>query len=181
MSENPRIGELRRRVEKDPTSIAFAQLAEEYRRAGINEEAIAVCRSGLTVHPNYLSARVTLGRALIEVQDLDAAEVELTQVLHGAPENLAAIRGLAEIYKRRHEFDKALELYRSALLLAPQDPDLEHAVDEVKKAIAAMPAPAAPPTLREEEEIEAITVPPALLGLERFLEAIHTYRQKQAV
>ena len=181
MAENPRIEALRRRVEKDPASIAFAQLAEEYRRAGINEEAIAVCRSGLTVHPNYLSARVTLGRALIEVQDLDAAEVELTQVLHGAPENLAAIRGLAEIYKRRQEFGKALELYRSALVLAPEDPDLEHAVDEVKKAIAAMPAPAAEPILREDEEIEATTVPPALLGLEKFLEAIHTYRQKQAV
>ena len=34
MSENPRIDELRRRVDKDPSSIAFAQLAEEHRRMG---------------------------------------------------------------------------------------------------------------------------------------------------
>ena len=183
MAENPRIEALRRRVERDPASIAFAQLAEEYRRAGSNEDAIAVCRSGLAVHPNYLSARVTLGRALIEVHDFDAAEVELSQVLHGAPENLAAIRGLAEIHKRKGELAAALELYKSALALAPQDPDLEHAIDALKKAIASMPVPTIPPAIeeREEEALDVVVVPPALLGLERFLDAIHTYRQKQAV
>ena len=185
MAENLRIEGLRRRVEKDPASIAFAQLAEEYRRAGRNEEAIAVCRSGLTIHPNYLSARVTLGRALVELDEVDAAEVELAQVLHGAPENLAAIRGLAEIHKRRKEFAGALELYESALRLAPQDPDLEHALDEIKKLIAveaaAAPAPRLDPPIRVEAEMAPVAVPPALLGLERFLDAIHVYRQKQAV
>ena len=34
MAENSRIDDLRRRVQKDPASIAFAQLAEECRRAG---------------------------------------------------------------------------------------------------------------------------------------------------
>ena len=29
------------------------------------------------IHPGYLSARVTLGRALLELNDLDAAELEL--------------------------------------------------------------------------------------------------------
>ena len=51
MADNPRIEELRRRVEKDPASIAFAQLAEEYRRAASYEEAVATCRAGLIVHP----------------------------------------------------------------------------------------------------------------------------------
>ena len=34
MSVNQRLEDLRRRVQQDPSSIAFAQLAEEYRRAG---------------------------------------------------------------------------------------------------------------------------------------------------
>lgn len=101
MSENPRIEELRRRVQADPTSIAFAALAEEYRRAGRYEDAIEVCRTGLTRHPAYLSARVTLGRALVELNQLDEAKMELDQVLSIAPENLAAIRALAEIDERR--------------------------------------------------------------------------------
>src|SRR3954471_20165492 len=130
MPDNPRIEELRRRVEKDPASIAFAQLAEEYRRAGNYEEAIGVCRAGLETHPTYLSARVTLGRALIEVNDLQHAEVELRFVLQHAAENLAAIRALAEIHHRRGELNDALSFYKFALELARHDPDLEQAVDE---------------------------------------------------
>jgi tetratricopeptide (TPR) repeat protein len=101
MSEQTRIDDLRRRVEADPTSIAFAALAEEYRRAGQYDEAVAVCRTGLTRHPAYLSARVTLGRALLELNELDAAQAELEAVLKIAPENLAATRALGDIAARR--------------------------------------------------------------------------------
>jgi tetratricopeptide (TPR) repeat protein len=101
MVDNPRIEQLRRRIQTDPASIAFAALAEEYRRAGHYHEAIDVCRTGLVRHPAYLSARVTLGRALIELDRLDEAETELSDVLRAAPENLAAIRALSEIHTRR--------------------------------------------------------------------------------
>jgi len=74
MADNPRIEELRRRVERDPASIAFAQLAEEHRRVGECDEAIRICRSGLAQHPGYLSARVTLGRALLEAGQFEEAQ-----------------------------------------------------------------------------------------------------------
>jgi tetratricopeptide (TPR) repeat protein len=131
MVEHPRIDDLRRRVQKDPASIAFAQLAEEHRRAGQFSDAVAVCRAGLGTHPGYLSARVTLGRALIELDDLDAAQHELETVLHGAPENLSAIRGLAEIHHRRGALTEALSQYRAALSLARNDPDLEQTVADL--------------------------------------------------
>ncbi len=135
MAENPRIEELRRRVTKDPASIAFAQLAEEYRRAGSYEDAIDACQSGLAIHPGYLSARVTLGRALLEMNDLDAALGELEYVLRIAPENLAAIRGIAEIHHRRGALGEALGFYKAALALARHDPDLEQTVDEISRAL----------------------------------------------
>lgn len=208
MADNPRIEELRRRVEKDPASIAFAQLAEEYRRAGSYEDAIATCRSGLAVHPGYLSARVTLGRALIEMNDLDAAQAELEYVLKTAPENLAAIRGTAEIYHRRGALGEALGFYKAALALARHDPDLEQTVDEISRALSPE-RPAIDDGLSFEQasaeflaaledlpggleaalapEPVAVAVPispsapPALPKLERFLDAIHTHRQKKAV
>jgi len=65
-----RIDELRGRLQKEPASIAFAQLAEEFRRAGRFREAIDVCRAGLKRHPGYLSARVTLCRALLARLDV---------------------------------------------------------------------------------------------------------------
>jgi len=110
MSENPRIDELRRRVEKDPTSIAFAQLAEEHRRIGEYEEAVKVCRDGLARHPGYLSAQVTLGRALMELEQFDEAKAELEAVLNLAPDNLAAIRALADIHQRRGDVGETINL-----------------------------------------------------------------------
>jgi tetratricopeptide (TPR) repeat protein len=220
MPDNPRIEELRRRVEKDPASIAFAQLAEEYRRAGRYEDAIAACRSGLQVHPGYVSARVTLGRALIEMNDLDGAHTELQYVLAHAPENLAAIRGMAEIEHRRGNLPKALEYYQAALGLARHDPDLEQAVEEITRSVGPVPvaheeegltfeeasaefisalndlsvltAPVQPPPAGQIPEsaqpaaeppaIELVQEPPPVPpALERFLEAIHTYRQRRAV
>ncbi|MGH9200951.1 MAG: tetratricopeptide repeat protein, partial [Vicinamibacterales bacterium] len=95
-----RIEDLRRRVEADPTSIAFAALAEEYRRLGRFQEAVDVCRRGLERHPAYLSAKVTLARALIELGQLNEAQRELDGVLQVAPENLAAIRARADVHHR---------------------------------------------------------------------------------
>jgi tetratricopeptide (TPR) repeat protein len=119
----------------DPASIAFAQLAEEYRRAGQFEDAVAVCRTGLTRHPGYLSARVTLGRALLELGELDDAGMELQFVVNSAPENLAAIRGLAEIFQRQGQLGTALEYYRRALALASHDPELEDVVQHISREL----------------------------------------------
>jgi tetratricopeptide (TPR) repeat protein len=180
MTDNPRIDDLRRRVQKDPASIAFAQLAEEYRRAGQYADAAEVCRGGLAIHPGYLSARVTLGRALIELGDLPAAQTELEAVLGGAPENLSAIRGLAEIHHRRGDVAAALVQYRTALNLAPNDPDLEQMVGDLTRELEARarsesrveaphPAeePSAPPEAERDRAVRTVA------ALEGFLAAIH--------
>jgi tetratricopeptide (TPR) repeat protein len=142
VADNQRIEDLRRRVQRDPASIAFAQLAEECRRAGHFQEAVDVCRAGLELHPGYLSARVTLGRALIELNDLDIALAELEHVLKSAPENLAAIRGIAEIHHRKGVLPEALAYYRAALALAHNDPDLQRTVNELALQVEPPPRPA---------------------------------------
>jgi len=160
VTDNPRIEELRRRVQKDPASIAFAQLAEEYRRSGSYEDAVRVCRTGLAKHPSYLSARVTLGRALIELAQFEDAQTELDYVLRSAPENLAAIRGLAEIHQRRGELPEALKHYQAALAIAKHDPELEESVHELSRQLGTdpgIPLPASQPV---------VTPPPIPLDIE---------------
>ncbi|MEX2270852.1 MAG: tetratricopeptide repeat protein, partial [Vicinamibacterales bacterium] len=121
------------RVRKDPASIAFGALAEEYRRAGRLDEAVAACRAGLERHPAYLSARVTLGRALQQLERVDEARTEFEYVLSIAPDNLAAIRALAELG------DPAAP----PALIAPV-PAVVGTVPEVVE-----PAPAEPPAFSE--------------------------------
>lgn len=145
-----RIEELRRRVQADPASIAFAQLAEEYRRSGQTDEAVRVCQEGLTRHPGYLSARVTLGRALLDLSQLDAARAEFEFVVAEAPENLAAVRGLAEISQRDGQLADALNYYRRALALARHDPEIEEIVQQLSRQVG-VAASSAPGGLSFEE------------------------------
>jgi predicted Zn-dependent protease len=135
MAADQRIEDLRRRVERDPTSIAFAQLAEELRRAGDASGAVDVCRAGLQRHPDYTSARVTLGRALVALDQLDAAEAELEHVVADAPQNLPAIRALADIRRRRGDAGGALAYYRRALSLAHNDPELQEIVARLSREV----------------------------------------------
>ena len=146
MPENPRIEELRRRVLADPASIAFAALAEEFRRIGALEDAIETCRTGLQRHPAYLSARVTLGRALIETGDYEAARQELETVLRSAPENLAAIRGLEQINER---LGHSTEM----------DPHLAELMRQEAERIALAPPPAPVPEPLVEPPAEAEVEP----------------------
>jgi len=170
VTDQERLEDLRRRVQKDPASIAFAQLAEECRRAGQMKEAVEVCRAGLAIHPDYLSARVTLGRTLLALGRLDAAHAELSLVLKSAPENLAAIRGLAEIYRRRGALPEALQQYQAALTLAPNEPEVERAVAELSRAVASTP----------KRDAMADRAGRILVLLEQWLSAIHVARAQRS-
>lgn len=79
---------------------AFGPIAERFRRAGDLERAVSLCREGLGKFPDNISARVTLGWALLELGKFDESRVELEQVLRRRPDNLAAIRALAELHDR---------------------------------------------------------------------------------
>lgn len=183
-----RIEDLRRRVDADPTSIAFAALAEEYRRLGQFQEAVDVCRRGLERHPAYLSAKVTLARALIELGQLDEAQRELDEVLRIAPENLAAIRARADVHHRRgllpetFDFDAA---QREAERHAEVQPPAEVRVESPAEAIPE-------PIVRVEPAAETIPEPVVRVAvrddgaeqvrrLEAWLEEIVTERRRREV
>jgi len=175
VADTDRIGELRARLQKDPGSIAFAQLADEYRRAGRFREAIESCQAGLGQHPGYLSARVTLGRALIEVGDLDGAHRELTAVLRLAPENLSAVRGLAEIHRKRGELPEAIEQFKSAFELAEADQAVEDAVRSLRQDRG--PRPAVSPSYPLSEPADESQAQRTVGYLSRWLEAIVSDRR----
>ena len=113
-----------------------------------------VCRAGLRHHPEYHSARVTLGRALVALGQLADAQRELESVLRVAPENIAARRELGEIYRRDGRLPEALEQLRSALALAPQDAELAASVEALARSA---PLPEAGPERPPEPPAFQIT------------------------
>ena len=72
--------------------------AEKLRRSGNPQAAIDLCRDALVRFPGHLSARVTLGWALLDLGQLKEAREEFEMVRKSAPDNFAAIRGLAQLH-----------------------------------------------------------------------------------
>jgi tetratricopeptide (TPR) repeat protein len=136
MPDDQRIDELRRRVQKDPASIAFAALAEEHRRLGELDEAVRLCREGLEHHPTYVSARVTLGRALLDMNEYADSRIQLEHVLGVAPDNLLALKCMAQLRERTGE---------------PEPPAAVPDAASVRPAAPAKAVAAADPSLAELE------------------------------
>ena len=173
MGETSRLEEWKRRVEADPASIAFASLAEEYRRSARFEEAVEASRAGLRFHPTYVSARVTLGRSLMELGFFDQAERELQVVTRSTPDNLAARRALGDLYWRGGQLPQALEQLRLAATLAPGDGELFELVRELELEVAALePPPITPLEDTAAAASAAESESAAVRALERFYWAI---------
>ena len=136
-----RIDELRRRLERDPGSRLFAQLAEEYRKAGNHADAIRIVRTGLAQHPSYPSARLTLGRALLDSGDPAGARVELETALREAPDNILASRFLGLALEALGELGPALAQLQKTLKMAPGDRQLESRIVSLETRLQALPAP----------------------------------------
>lgn len=140
-----RIDELRKRLDKEPGSRLFAQLAEELRKAGELDEAIRVCRDGLQKQPTYHSARMTLARSLLDSGDLNAARPEFEAVLKAAPDNILASRLLGACLEGLGDLAGARARYKTTLALAPVDKQLQSRLEAVEARLAAPAAPVEPP------------------------------------
>lgn len=148
---SPEIIKLTEKMTKDPASKLFLPLAEEYRKCGMLDEAIMLLTEGLKNHPNFLSARVSLGKIYLQKGMNPEARQEFEQVVQFAPDNLLAQKKLAIIYRDEGERDKALDSCRRLLLLNPND-------EEIKKIRAELEAETEKKTTTEfhAEEVQPV-------------------------
>jgi tetratricopeptide (TPR) repeat protein len=109
------------RVAKDPGSLAFAGLADAYRKAGRTREAIRLCRDGLERFPEYATARLILAKALLDDGDPESALAEVRVILDRNPADAPAHRLAGELARRAGRFPEALVHLRQAAALDPSD------------------------------------------------------------
>lgn len=147
----PSIEKLQKKLEKEPNSLIFLQLAEEYRKEGYYEDALKTCRDGLKRHPNYWSARVAMGRIFYEKADYEQARDELEKVIKAVPDNLLANKLLGDIYLHTDRSEDALKRYQIVQMLTPNDQDvvanirkLEGALSPKQSGTQSMPIPEMP-------------------------------------
>ena len=151
-----RLEELKRLLQKDPTSRQFLALAEEYRRHGKYRDAVITLERGLQLHSTSVAAHVALGRTYQQLDRLEDAIRAFTSALRLDRENLVAIRQLAEVYLAKGdkvEAIKKLKLYRG---LQPGDRDVTETIqrleEEMSAAVAERPRSGVHPALSELPE-----------------------------
>jgi tetratricopeptide (TPR) repeat protein len=124
VNDQASLGAIRRqeeRLARDPASLAFAQLADLYRKAGRTRDAIALCRDGLARYPHYTTARLILAKALAADEQLAAALVELNAILEMSPKDVQCHRLVSEVHRRLGHIDEAVTHLEAAAELDPGD------------------------------------------------------------
>jgi predicted regulator of Ras-like GTPase activity (Roadblock/LC7/MglB family)/tetratricopeptide (TPR) repeat protein len=135
-----RLEELKRLLQKDPTSRQFLALAEEYRRHGKYRDAVITLERGLQLHSTSVAAHVALGRTYQQLDRLEDAIRAFTSALRLDRENLVAIRQLAEVYLAKGdkvEAIKKLKLYRG---LQSGDRDVTETIQRLEEEMSAAAA-----------------------------------------
>jgi tetratricopeptide (TPR) repeat protein len=146
------IEKLERRWLENPKGRNFAPLADAYRKAGEVDRAIELCRSGLEMHPDYVSAHIVYGRCLLDQKADPEAEQVFQKVLSLDPENIIALRMLADLADRNNRFDSAVQWLTRLLAADPMNGDAAEALARAKgkaslaaKATEPMDAPPGAP------------------------------------
>ena len=138
MTASDRIEELKKRYDENPRRF-FAPLANEYRKAGDLEQAIALCQTHLAEQPSNMNGHVVYGQALYESSRYDEAKTTFETALTLDPENLIALRHLGDIACANGANAEAREWYERVLDADPRNDEiialLAHlAADEKKTA-----------------------------------------------
>lgn len=116
----------------DPKSRIFAPLAESYRKIGLVDEAIDICREGLTVHPDFLGGKVALARAYFDKEMHVKVRELLSPVIDKMPDNLIAQRLLADSCLVLGFMQDALSAYKMLLYFNPNDEEVAGIVQELE-------------------------------------------------
>ena len=109
------------RLARDPGSLAFAQLADLYRKSGRIEEAILLCREGLARYPDYTTARLILAKALVARESFVEALEQIDGLLVLTPDAAQCHRLAAEVHRRCGDIDPAVRHLETAVALDPTD------------------------------------------------------------
>jgi tetratricopeptide (TPR) repeat protein len=124
MSAAARIEELRKRYDENPRRF-FAPLANEYRKSGDLDQAIALCQEHLAEQPGNMNGHVVYGQALYEASRYEEAKATFATALQLDPENLIALRHLGDIARAHGDVPAAREWYTRVLDADPRNEEIQ--------------------------------------------------------
>ena len=107
MPPNSEIEKLERRWKENPKGTVFAPYAEVLRKNGDHAMARDILRQGLELHPDHIPGNIVLGRLCLDIGEDGPAEAAFAHVLDLDPENVIALKALADITERQGRLAEA--------------------------------------------------------------------------
>ena len=142
MATSARLEELKQKFNENPRRY-FAPLANEHRKLGDLDQAIALCRQHLPQQPQHVSGHIVLAQALFEAGNVPDSRGTFELALDLDPENLIALRFLGDIARKQGEHLAARQWYERVLDADPRN-------DEIAQLIRDLEREAPAPRAREE-------------------------------
>src|SRR5215203_3588410 len=154
MASSARLDELKRKFEENPRRY-FAPLANEHRKSGDLDQAIALCRTHLPQQPAHISGHIVLAQALFEAGSLDESRELFHTALGLDPENLIALRYLGDIAREIDDVATARSWYQRVLEVDPRNDEIVQLERELDA-----PRPVAEDTVSTAESAEEAEAAP---------------------
>lgn len=118
--------------QRDPRSLVFVTLAENYRSEGLPKQALEILEEGLVYHPKLSSALLCKSKCLYDLKRFADSLREIQGALNINPDNLRALRFQAEIYVRLGQRRAAIRALTRVVSLFPQDGEAVRALEELE-------------------------------------------------
>ncbi len=119
----------------DPDGRGFVPLADALRRAGELLEARRILREGMERHPDFVSGHVVSAWLSLDQGRPEEAAASFEAARELDPQNLAALRGMAEILLEKGEVGAALGYLRDLAQQDPLDPELPVRMAELEEGL----------------------------------------------
>jgi hypothetical protein len=117
----PEIERYTQLLARDPDSLAFVPLADAYRKSGLFEEAFAVLKRGMGRRPDYIPAKIVLGKCYLDLGNYPKAEATFEDILRLDRDNLVALSSMANVRLHQRRYGEAATIYRRILELDPSN------------------------------------------------------------
>jgi tetratricopeptide (TPR) repeat protein len=140
MAFTSEIEKLERRWNENPLGLTFAPYAEACRKAGDFAKALDLLEKGLAQHPNYVPAHIVRGRCHLDIQADADAEQAFLRAVELDPENVIALKSLAELSERAGRLPDAIRRLEQLLEVDRNNEEARNQLDRVLELQAAPPA-----------------------------------------
>ena len=101
---------------KNPNSKVFAFLADLYRKQGVLDKALDLCRKGIKAHPEFVSGHIALALIFLDMNKLEMAVESLEKAVDLSPENIFAYKMLGQAWLRLKNPEKTLQAYKMVFI-----------------------------------------------------------------